>query len=138
MKLTKRNRANLRKLAKYLYALDGELNRSFNMEYFARDCAGMGLDPCNTRECGTVVCALGYAAIVFPRIAKKHARWSRFCFDVFGFDEVKSIYIWNFLFSGGWTSIDNTTSGAANRIIYFLKHGVPDDKWNPEVYRGAS
>ena len=145
MKLTKRNRANLRKLAKYLYALDGELNRSFNMEYYARDCEGMSVKPCDTPECGTVVCALGYAAVVFPRIAKKHNHWWEFCFDVFGFcfdvfglDGLEGGYIWNFLFSYRWTYIDNTITGAADRITYFLKHGIPDDCWNPEVYRSAS
>ena len=134
MKLTKRNRAYLRKHAKFLYALTDELNRCFTMGYYARDCEDRWLEPCNVRECGTIMCALGYAAIVFPHIAKKHDTWWRFCTDVFGFGELRSEE-WDFLFSMNWTDRDNTTSGAADRITYFLKHGVPDDCWNPEVYQ---
>jgi len=114
MKLTKRHRANLRKHAKYLYALDDE--SKFDMSSYS-------------------TCALGYAAVVFPRIAKKHADWWAFCIDVFGLTRFSEE--WMFLFSGRWTEIDNTASGAADRIIYFLKHGVPEDRLNPEVYRSA-
>ena len=115
MKLTKRNRAYLRKHAKYLYALTDE--SKFDMSSYS-------------------TCALGYAAVVFPRIAKRNDSWWAFCIDVFGLTRFSEE--WDFLFSAKWTGIDNTITGAADRIIYVLKHGVPEDNWNPEVYRSAS
>ena len=117
MKLTKRHRANLRKQAKYLYALTDE--SKFDMSSYS-------------------TCVIGHAGIVFPRIAKRNGgqQYRLFCEDVFGIRLYSPA--WLFLFSIRWICIDNTASGAADRIIYFLKHGVTDDSWNPEVYRSAS
>ena len=135
MKLTKRHRANLRKHAKYLYALPD--NSKFDMKQIALDDHGYRVrSVCDVHDCGTVMCSLGYAALGFPRIARVHNNWSEFCRDVFGIDS-RDIE-WDFLFSAKWTGIDNTITGAADRIIYVLKHGVPEDNWNPEVYRSAS
>ena len=132
MKLTKRHRANLRKHAKYLYALPD--NSKFDMKQIALDGHGFYINyACDVHECGAVMCSIGYAALCFPRIAKKHTDWVNFCYDVFGMEHFSEG--WDFLFSAKWSRIDNTITGAADRITYFLKYGVPSDNWNPEVYR---
>ena len=137
MKLTKRHRANLRKHAKFLYALDD--NSKFDMEYVALDANGRLIDRiCDVRKCGSVMCSIGYAMLGFPRIAAKHDDWEEFCQDIFGVRDRGDRRAWRFLFSEDWVGTDNTITGAADRITYFLKHGVPEDRWNPEVYRSAS
>jgi len=85
------------------------------------------------------MCSLGYAALCFPRIAKKYrGDWGGFCKEIFGICINEDYNEWFFLFGARWSQIDNTITGAADRITYFLKYGVPDDCWNPEVYRRAS
>jgi len=104
------------------------------MERIALDGRGEGIQyVCDVRDCGSVMCSLGYAALCFPRIAGMHDKWNEFCNDVFGI--VSGDIEWEFLFGTEWTYIDNTITGAADRIIYFLKHGIPDGCWNPEVYQ---
>ena len=91
-------------------------------------------------ECGTVGCALGHAPLfgfkyipmyeIHPgtlteRFNPKGERWEDFGKRVFG---VSTMFRnWDWLFAGGWTIIDNTRRGAAQRIIYMLQYGVPED-----------
>ena len=134
MKLTKRHRANLRKHAKYLYALTD--NSKFDMGRIALDSHRNEIrSVCDIARCGTVMCSLGYAALSFPLKAGVHDNWEEFCRDIFGIGPYENGLAWDFLFSEDWVDIDNTITGAADRIIYFLKHGIPDDCWNPEVYQ---
>jgi len=137
IKLTKRHRANLRKHDKFLR--NQAVQSKFDMQYLAVDYRGDKIeDVSDVCVCGTVMCSLGYAALCFPRIARQHDNWDEFCQDIFGMEPYKGWLVWDFLFNGKWTRIDNTITGAADRIDYFLKHGVPVDRWNPEVYRSAS
>ena len=134
MKLTKRHRANLRKHAKYLRSRYDK--SQFDMRLFQRsNPVSNRLDNLSANICGAVLCVIGLAALTFPRVAKKHKDWLKFCEDIFGIDSYKNREEWQFLFESRWVFIDNTITGAADRIDYFLKHGVPDDCWNPEVYQ---
>ena len=134
MKPTRRQRANLRKHANYLYALPNE--SKFDMRNLALDYRGDQIeDVSDVKVCGTIMCSLGYAALCFPRIARRNDSWDEFCLDIFGMEPFHNWQAWDFLFSMNWTDRDNTITGAADRIIYFLEKGVPLDNWNPEVYQ---
>ena len=78
-------------------------------------------------ECGTAACAVGYAAILFKRTA--YDGYFMLSKELFGLDVMKSPdnEIWSWLFSGAWTLADNTKEGAAARIRWFLRNGLPAD-----------
>jgi hypothetical protein len=88
------------------------------------------IGPGALHTCGTSCCALGYAAVIWPEAAKKELSWFLFCQHLFGFSHGLE-YKW--MFDAGWRGIDNTPQGAADRIHYYLAHGIPD--WfDPDAY----
>lgn len=118
------NRQALKQLADYLWA--GSLQAKFNMFWYddetTRDRIGRG-----SSDCGTVGCAAGhgpYAGI--PKLLDE--TWDKYTLRVFGISSALYLdnYLWRFIFSGSWSSIDNTPQGAAKRIYYVLEHGVPE------------
>ena len=113
--MTAEQRANLEKLAGYLES--GELSAKFDMGRFSEDCDS------HVTECGSVGCAVGhgpYAGI--PKYAAEN--WAGYAYRVFGAN-LSGAFLW--CFEGGWYYIDNTPQGAAKRIRYMLKHGIPKD-----------
>lgn len=119
VRVTAEQRRNLRKLAMYLL---GKLKAAFTMDAFTEsDNHGMGAE--KLIECGSIGCALGHAPYAGIR-KKRSENWWEYgqrCF-VSG---TNSDPVWNWCFSSYWTSRDNTPDGAAKRIVYALRHGVP-------------
>lgn len=81
--------------------------------------------------CDTVACFLGHSTrfsekwnVEVPRFPALRIDFNRFGKAVLG---VKDENDWCWLFSGHWRDVDNTLRGAAQRAIYWLRHGAPDD-----------
>lgn len=82
-------------------------------------------------ECGTVRCACGYGPYAGVRMLKEERAnaggasygngWSIYAHRAFG--ATGGVFCW--LFAGVWYRNDNTREGAAARIRYYLKHGLP-------------
>lgn len=115
----KRANRNLLKLAAYLFDVEN-LKARFDMWKY---CDHFLTQECST-NCGSVGCAIGhgpYAGV------KKYGRedFAEYCQRVFKIDqsdksdEEKRVN-WIFLFDSYWRNIDNSSEGAAKRILYFL------------------
>ena len=142
-------RANLDKLATYLEHLPVDW-KHFDMEVFFDgghhgDAPGETeyvVDPSLIDHCGTVACALGHgpaAGIVLSKdaIGPFGIDWSEYTEQ---FVPDNSVYD-RFLFSGVWTSIDNTHRGAAARMRYLLDRGAVPASFDygteyPDEYAG--
>lgn len=87
-------------------------------------------------NCGTVGCALGQAPLTrgLEPIAgdfeieiygsKKNLNYAAYGERIFG---IISGEIWDFIFSSEWREVDNTPKGAAARIRYLCKNGLPSE-----------
>ena len=151
---TEEQRANLDKLATYLEALPEEYDH-FDMRWYFNELAGLdalddfealGLAPDTDTDtvalssglvgtehlnvCGTVACAIGHgpAAGVAPQGGEG---WSDYTIRAFGdgendtSDRDTRVGVYTWAFHEAWAHYDNTPQGAAQRIRYALKHGVP-------------
>ena len=121
--MTKHQR-NLRLLADHIDNVDQE---NFSMETY-------GIY--RGHNCETVACALGHAPYVhgLGTVDDDHnnsiLNWEKYSKRVFGLDYTDEEWLW--CFSCSWESYDNTPKGAAKRIRYMLKHGVPEGFDHPE------
>lgn len=125
VRIPKEYRDNLKKLANYL--TNGELKAMFDMLRFTD-----GKQEKEANTCGTVGCAVGHGP--FAGIKKlSHETWHEYSCRCFApRDEM-----FTFMFDGNWKYLDNTSTGAANRIMYALEHGVPErdkDEFSSEEY----
>lgn len=95
--------------------------------------------------CGTVACAVGHGPLAGIEMTpgEKKAKdagvgWAVYCARAFGVSNISPEMGW--LFQSWWQKKDNTPEGAAARIRYYLKHGVPirpENKPWPVCYRDA-
>jgi len=126
--LSEQQRANLTKLAAYLRTLPEDYP-DFAMSQFVAGAYGQGFDPASVPECGTAACAAGHGPSAgVPFIPGE--TWAEYSFRAFvpREDEDGNDWgDWDWCFGAGWASTDNTAHGAAARIEWFLKNGVPDD-----------
>ena len=135
--MDQRYRSNLLKLAAHLEKKPSLYRRllrvKFSMRHYAKNVklyAYRELMPdellearrCPRHYCGTVVCALGEAALLFPKEVKDltFAGVARQLFGIGSFSDA-----WYWLFDAEWAMIDDTREGAAARIRWYLEHGVP-------------
>lgn len=112
----------------YCYIRDKVSDKQFNMYYYLRE------EP----ECGTVGCLLGYspAAIDYEKdIIEFSTSWNTSYTDSasYWYSLWSGTINYMFLFSGEWAKIDNTRSGALNRIKHVILHddfdyGICDDR----------
>lgn len=126
--LSKQQVKNLRKLAAYLKTLPVDYP-DFAMDEYVR-----GVDPgeqARVAECGTAACAAGHgpAAGVKPMPGEN---WTDYSFRAFA-DPLES---WSWCFESTWSGVDNTAHGAAARIEFMLREGVPDNM-NMQMYGHA-
>ena len=118
------NRENLQKLAD---GLRGPLVVEFDMGlFFSGDLAER--DVTVVSGCGTAACALGHATyLVEPKaLGEPFISYSR---RVFGVEHAAAEIgnAWDWLFSPDWDETDNTPVGAADRIEWLLRNGLPDN-----------
>ena len=112
--LTRRQRANVKTLLKYLES--GRLLAGFDMEQF---------NPTNSMfstDCGSAVCIIGHG----PHAGIKKFMgelWSDYADDRFGAHSTECS--WQFMFSSLWKQVDNSVEGATKRVAYALKYGIP-------------
>lgn len=87
-------------------------------------------DAGNPATCGSAACALGHGPAAGITVPPTVRLWWDYAFECFGIRAAS--FEWNFVFGADWCSFDNTHQGAADRIDYYLEHGVPDctnDTW---------
>lgn len=132
---------NLLKLALYLLDLP-EGYSQFNMAVFYEE-NYLGDRGRGYAECGTVACAVGHAPralsldppdIVCPDESTEEAMddedpWLSWSDRHLG---KLSTPVWQFCFTGFWTSRDNTPQGAAARIIYAVTCESPQTLKGPD------
>lgn len=127
------NRENLKKLAD---GLRGPLVAGFDMttyidtgdtEWFDDDEIESVEAFCSARPgCGTAACAAGHATyLVAPKLADEY--FSDYCRRIFGVNPSEPDGPWDWCFGASWAYIDNTPTGAADRIEWLLANGVPED-----------
>ena len=131
LKVTPEQRANLLKLADYLYALPDNYEK-FHMGTFATQESKdelfglLELDPSNVLEglhnCGTTACAIGHGPACGIKPEPLDLTWGRYADRAFGADLNSRVF--NFCFAGAWEEYDNTPKGAAQRIYYLLDNGI--------------
>jgi hypothetical protein len=125
MKLSDEHRANLLQHATKLYRMKTPKGLEFNMHLFTSD-------PIDEQHvCRTAACSLGWASRTIRPLNKNEiiyddiGNWIKFGYNIFG---IKShMDEWKWMFSYDWTESDNTRRGAAQRILYYLRHGLPAD-----------
>lgn len=86
-------------------------------------------------DCATTACALGYGPAFLPETVQQddpHESWLGYSRRVFGVARREPKIIgrspeWSYLFDDSWSDVDNTPTGAADRIDHYLTHGVPDE-----------
>jgi hypothetical protein len=83
-------------------------------------------------ECQTVGCALGHAidaGCFDPKDGNNDLTWGgleKQAFGVYIYDDSSaSADIYQWIFNGNWSSVDNTKQGVVFRILFMFKHGVP-------------
>lgn len=143
-KLTRAQRANLKKLATYLENLPEDYQH-FEMSEFNSlsdaDAVDYGLNNggldrfSEANACGTVACAVGHgpSAGVLFRKGKDYVTYD--CYGEKFVDPKWNEYSerfaplrsdeWNWMFGAEWSDYDNTHRGAAARIRYLLDGNTP-------------
>lgn len=115
---TDEQRANLMRLAAHLDL--GVTNREFDMGTFN----DLDAQPDKAHSCGTVACAAGHGPSL-GIIVDGCDGWIAYCDKAFGAPIGEPSHDW--LFSGSWGIYDNSPRGAAARINYALKQGIPEN-----------
>ncbi len=130
-RLSEEQRSNLLTLAKYLLSKKKK-PAEFNMKHF-NEYQMVGKDGWAATECGSVGCAVGHGPYAGIRKSSEE-NWVDYADRSFcgGSD-----FIFDYLFSGAWYTIDNTAEGAGKRILFMLKFGCPK-KYNDTSYQKFS
>lgn len=116
--ITQEQRANLIKLARYLFELPEDYEH-FDMGVFN---SGAELPCLAGQSCGSAACAVGhgpYAGIY----ALPGEGWRSYSYRSFCADDL----LWSFMFSDLWELPDDTPVGAAQRITMVLIDFDPDE-----------
>ena len=124
---TEDQEANLLALADFL---DKDPS-NFDMGNFAEN-DEQSVDVCainSDHNCGTVCCAIGMSPFIFPEKCNKSLRVGSYldwqCLGDYLYGKL-NMFAWDWMFSHMWTRYDNTPRGAARRIRYFVKNGLPN------------
>lgn len=127
--MTQEQRDNLQKLADFIRAIPQE---RFDMEAFRSK-----HEDNFTHECNTIGCVLGYSPQVLyddfkdvPKLFDSSIDYEGISIEKLGIDPLESE--WNWMFGPDWNEVDNSPTGAADRIEWFLKHGVPEN-WEEQM-----
>jgi len=112
------NRKNLLKLANYL---EGDIKVEFNMGIYSDN------DWTPSSNCGSIGCAIGHSpyAGIKKQILERWVKYSDRVFEL-------PINEWKWCFHNSWIMADNTPIGAAKRIKWLLKYGLPDN-WERQM-----
>jgi len=117
------NRENLQKMADYIRTIPQD---RFSMKFYR-------FGQHETPECDSVGCIVGHCTIldtnplpIYRSKAINFNEWS---------DQFTLLYgaSWAWCFSERWARVDNTSEGAALRIEWLLKHGLPEN-WYEQLW----
>lgn len=117
LEVTEQQRKNLKQLADFLEKLPSEGKFDMGLFHSERHEATV------IHNCNTSACAVGWGptAGIEPKALEDWESYSdRVFVDIESGD-------WDWLFDDRWEEVDNTPTGAAERIKYSLKHGVPEN-----------
>jgi hypothetical protein len=127
------NKENLQRMADYIRTIPKEL---FDMGEYR---TGQTI----TNECDSVGCVLGHCTVLNPDPLPKDRfgsiDFNRWAYKFTGTTENE----WVWCFGSTWRNTDNTTEGAALRIEWLIKHGLPENwraQYNNETplcYKGG-
>lgn len=119
--------ANLATLRDFLPIVDQD---NFHMGWFAADGNGC-IELHELKEvkhtCGTAGCAIGWAPAAGIKPLKGEG-WVEYSERVFGY--ACNSTTWEYMFSSDWSDVDNSTTGAAERIGFVLKNGGHPEGWS--------
>lgn len=133
-KPSREQRDNLTKLADFLESIPAEPQAShpvgFSMRTFVAYTDGEREwfpERADYTRCGTVACAAGHGpAAGIPALPDES--WDSYIRRAFGAGLISKANPSSlFLFSAGWQDVDDTPQGAALRIRYALRHGIPNN-----------
>ena len=130
MSQTAEQKQNLILLRDHLQTVDRD---KFDMDWFMLDEDDQHISLHHheaIHNCGSAACAIGYGPAAGVKVIETDKEWDTYSERVFGFSCLSDA--WNFMFSGVWTSYDNTPEGAARRINYVIEHGQPPVGWDHE------
>lgn len=115
--MTPEHRHNFELLSAYLR---GPLKGKFDMEYY--------LSQEYRAECDSVGCVLGHSHLAVTPLQLGES-WDRYADRVYGIVASPGAPCrdWLWLFSSKWCATDNTPTGAASRIDYYLAQGSPEN-----------
>lgn len=123
MRISKRERKNLRQLAKYLVALPKNYGK-FDMLHYSVRPGGTFVSPDDVdvalRDCGSTACAVGHGPSAGIQVGAMDFTWGEYADNNFG----EGCFGW--CFDDTWASVDNTAEGAGLRILYMLDYGIPE------------
>lgn len=122
------NVENLKKLALFLWDLPEEdATKRFDMEDFNSRHGHPSDLVADKHICETASCAIGWGptAGIMPTVADRF--WNDYSDNHF---QRCGTLEWYWMFSSGWSEIDNTPKGAAKRILWLLEKSEV-----PEVYK---
>ncbi len=114
-------RSNLKKLA--LFLSKKRASKKFDMQHYAKVNQNI-VQPQDIKEyneCATVCCAVGHGPYAGIPVGKSKG-WNEYMEKFI--PSYDHSYDW--LFSQDWKEFDNTPKGAAYRIGYYLKCGIPE------------
>ena len=120
------NKENLQRMADYIRTIPQE---KFDMGLWRN---GQEYEP----ECDSVGCVIGHCTVLDAENIENFigfrdridfAKWSQF---FTGIDADSAAWYW--CFDGDWHYRDNTPEGAARRIEWLIKNGVPED-WKSQM-----
>ena len=122
------NKENLKLMADYIETIPQE---KFDMRLFR---TGEQIK----HACGSVGCVIGHCTILderpLPMDYLGDIEFYAWSLEFTGVDPSSSE--WGYLFSSDWGAADNTPTGAASRIRYFLENGLPED-WREQMEDNA-
>lgn len=122
------NKENLLKMADYIETIPQE---SFDMSDYRTG-------QWETPECNSVGCIIGHCTVLDKVTAANVKMWDETIdFQLWSYSFTKinvESAEWDYLFHSMWKYADNTPTGAAKRIRYFVENGLPDT-WEEEMYR---
>jgi hypothetical protein len=112
------NKENLKLMVEHIRTIPQEM---FDMSDYRNGQA-------KTPECDSVGCVLGHCTVLDPSPLPRKGFGSSIDFHAWsdGFTGLIGNE-WGWCFSGGWIGTDNTPEGAALRIEWLLKNGLPKD-----------
>jgi len=87
-----------------------------------------------TPECDSVGCIIGHCTVLdkrpLPRLFNGEINFYSWAEEFTGLLLLPQA--WCYLFSSNWAFTDDTPTGAAKRIRFFLKNGIPND-WLEQI-----